>query len=113
MAWHYDPEGIAAILEEAGYETVVYDVVEGIREDEAASTNEQVYINPDGKMRYQYSKLLSQSDSTEHLNGKELSIDRQKRTIVNILCGLSATEELVTLLQKLPGIAGKDDKHDH
>jgi hypothetical protein len=113
MAWHYDPEGMAAILEEAGYETVVYDIVEGIREDEAASTNEQVYINPDGKLRYQYSRLMSQNSSTEHLGGKELSVDRQNRNIVNILGGLASTEELVALLKQLPVIAGKDDDHDH
>jgi len=106
MPWNYDPDALTAILEEAGYETIVEDGISAVKD--AEEVNQQIYINTSGKMRYQYARLISHTSSNSSLNGKTISIDCENRRIVNILMDLSSVDELGGLLWQLPEIAGKE-----
>lgn len=108
MPWDYDPERLVAIFEDAGFDAQSFDNVEAVKEE--GDDNHQVYINPQGKLRYQFARLLDQSQRSQYILGKEFNIDRTKREIFNSFCQLNSTDELVLILQNLPQIIGKDEK---
>lgn len=111
MPWNYNPDALVSTLEEAGFDALVYDNVEAVKDD--GETNQQVYINPGGKMRYQYSRQLSENSASEKILGKVLDIHREKRNIVNVVCELENSEELTKLLKSIPEILRKDDFNEN
>lgn len=111
MPWNYNPDVLVSTLEEAGYDALVYDNVEAVKDD--GDTNQQVHINPSGKVRYQFSRQLSEKTSSAEILGKILDIHREKRNIVNVTCNLEDSEELGQLLTNMPEILRKDDFNEN
>jgi hypothetical protein len=107
MAWENNPELIVGILEEAGFDTIVTDTIQGIKED--GTSNHQVYINKKGRVRYQYSTQKSQKSSTYSLFKREFNIDTENRDIMNIIGELQSADELVKFLQSIPDIIRKGE----
>jgi hypothetical protein len=109
MPWIYDPERLVAILEDAGFDALLFDNIEAVKEE--GDKNYQVYINPQGRLRYQIARLLDQDQHSKYILGKEFDVEREKREVVNSFCQLDSADELVLILQNLPQIIGKDDKY--
>jgi hypothetical protein len=108
MPWNYDPDRLVAILEDAGFDAVIYDNVEAVKEE--GDSNHQVYINPQGKLRYQFARLLEKDQYSKYVLGKDFNVEREKREIYNSFCQLDNADELILILQNLPQIIGKDEK---
>lgn len=106
MPWQYNSEVIVRILEEAGFDTVISQNINGIKDE--GDTNHQVFVNPQGRVRYQFSELISHTTRTASLMGREFDIDRENRDIVNIMGELQSFDDLVKFLQGVPEITRKD-----
>jgi hypothetical protein len=107
MAWEQNDELITGILEEAGFDVIVHKTIDGIKDE--GSKNHQVYVNPKGRIRYQFSEQLSHSTKGHSLFGREFNIDREKRNITNIYGELKNPEELVSFLKTIPDLVRKDE----
>lgn len=106
MAWTYEPEGLVEILDQAGFDAFIYDNIEAVKDE--GGINQQVYINPSGQLRFQYSSVTAESASTENYLGHPLSIDRQCRDITTIIYRLGKTEDLIQFLAHVPDVIRKD-----
>lgn len=106
MPWQHDPEVIVHILEEAGFDAIVSQTINGIKDE--GDTNHQVFINPQGRIRYQFSELLKHTTATATLVGKEFDIDRENRDIVNVMGELETLDNLVKFLQNVSELMRKD-----
>jgi hypothetical protein len=105
MAWENNTDLIVGILQEAGFDTVVGDTIQGIKEE--GTFNHQVYINKKGRVRYQFSAQKSQKNSAYSLFKREFNIDSENRDILNIIGELQNPDELVKFLQSIPDIIKK------
>jgi hypothetical protein len=108
MPWQYNADVITGILEEAGFDVIVTDTVQGIRDE--GDMNYQVFINPKGRIRYQYSELLSHKTDTINIAGKRFDLDVENRDIRNIIGVLDRIEDLVAFLQNVPQILRKGER---
>jgi len=108
MPWQYNSDVITGILEEAGFDVIVTDTVQGIRDE--GDMNYQVFINPKGRIRYQYSELLSHKTDTINIAGKRFDLDVENRDIRNIIGVLDRIEDLVAFLQNVPQILRKGER---
>ncbi|MDQ7824695.1 MAG: hypothetical protein RDV48_17975 [Candidatus Eremiobacteraeota bacterium] len=105
MPWDYNTDLIVAILEEAGFDAIVAQTVNGIRDD--GETNHQVYINSKGRIRYQYSEILKHETKKTTILARKFDYDLENRNIINIMGELKSTEELVDFLKAIPSIVKK------
>lgn len=99
MPWQQNSDVITHILEEAGFDTIVSQTINGIKDD--GETNHQVFINPQGRIRYQFSELLNHTSDTTVILGREFDINKENRNIVNIMGELESFDELVKFLQNV------------
>jgi len=106
MPWQHDPEVIVPILREAGFDTIISQTINGIRDE--GDTNHQVFINSQGRIRYQFSELINHTSRTITLFDKEFNIDKENRDIINIIGELESYDDLVRFLRSVPEITRKD-----
>jgi len=106
MPWTYEPEKLAALLEGAGYGTMIFEDVRGVIDD--AGENHQVYIDASGNVRYQYSRLTREESSTASIAGQPVRVEATTREINNLYGTLDDTLRLVDFLREAPIKLGKD-----
>ncbi|MCL5037963.1 MAG: hypothetical protein M1269_12755 [Chloroflexi bacterium] len=106
MAWKFPPEEIIARLEDAGYDVAVYDNIEAVKD--TGGENHQVYVNQDGRIRYQYSALNDSSSSSVPVDGKIFELDRENRDIFNLTGYIDSPGFVINLLEKAPEIIRKE-----
>ena len=105
MAWDFNTEIIVKILEEAGFDASVTEYVSALKEEDGI--NHQCYLNPKGRVRYQFSRLLDEGNQDIILIGKKFSYDKENRDIVNIIGYLESLDELVKFLQNISSFIKK------
>ena len=105
MAWEFNTEIIERILEEAGFDSSIGEYVSAVKEEDGI--NHQFYINPKGRIRYQFSRLLEQTSQDIMLLGKKFSYDKENRDIVNVIGCLDSLDELVKFLQNITSLINK------
>lgn len=107
MPWTYEPEALATFLQEAGFDAMIFDNVQGVLDD--GGVNRQVYINSSGQIRYQLSQVVSESAALAQISGTEVRVERQNRDINNLYGRLDSTERLVDFLREAPILLRKDE----
>ncbi len=105
MAWDFNTEVIIKILEEAGFDSSVTENISAVKEENGI--NHQFYINPKGRIRYQFSRLLDETNQPIMLLGKQFSYDKENRDIVNVIGNLESLDELVRFLQDITSLVQK------
>ncbi|MHC9541419.1 MAG: hypothetical protein AB9903_18095 [Vulcanimicrobiota bacterium] len=108
MPWQYNTDVITGILEEAGFDVIATETVQGIKDE--GDMNHQVFVNPKGRIRYQYSELLTHTTDTVNLAGKRFDLDVENRDIKNIIGVLEKIEDLVAFLRDVPQILRKGER---
>lgn len=105
MAWDFNKEIISQILEEAGFDTSITEYVSAIKEED--DINHQCYLNPKGRIRYQFSRLLNKANQDIVVIGKKFSYEKENRDIVNVTGYLDSLDELVKFLQNITSLIKK------
>ncbi len=108
MPWQYNTDVITGILEEAGFDVIVTETVQGIKDE--GDMNHQIFVNPRGRIRYQYSEMLSHNTDTVDVAGKRFDLDVENRDIKNIIGELDKIDGLVAFLQNIPQILRKGER---
>lgn len=106
MAWEYNPELLIKILEEADFDAYEAGNITAVKEIDGI--NHQLYINPKGRVRYQYSILLSSENSSIEMLKKSFMSDREKRLIVNIIGQLDSIDELLSFIREVNAKIGEE-----
>jgi hypothetical protein len=106
MHWTFEPEKLAAILESAGFDAMIFDDVRGVFD--GGGENRQVYVDSTGHLRYQYSVLSREETSTASVGGLEVRIEKTTREINNLYGQLDSTLRLVDFLREAPILLGKE-----
>lgn len=108
MSFDYNPEALTQVLVAAGFDALNYDYVEALKEE--GTSNHQVYINPKGSVRYQFSKPISQENFSTSSNNQLFQVEKEIREITNLRGELKNTGDLEQILNQLPKLLGKDNK---
>lgn len=107
MAWIYDEEKLKQILEDAGYDVLVMDVVQGRKEARGVW---EVFIDKGGRLRFVATTTPTPPRGQRVIRGeRRYSILREERRITNIVCQLEAVEELAEVLKDLEELATGED----
>ncbi len=105
MAWEFNTELIIKILEEADFDAYESGNINAVKEIDGI--NHQFYINPQGRIRYQYSRLLKNDYKNIEISGSKFSWDKDNRDIVNIIGQLGSIEQLISFIKEVNKIIGE------
>jgi len=103
MTWVFDKERLRRILEEAGYDVLVTDVVYGRKEARGVW---EVFIDGGGRLRFVATTTPAPPEGKRVTRGqRRYSLLREERGITNIVCQLATAEELAEVLKDLEELA--------
>lgn len=107
MFWVYNKEKLRQILQGAGYDVLVTDVVQGRKEARGVW---EVFIDRGGRLRFVATTTPAPPRGQRVTRGeRRYNILREERRITNIVCQLEAVEELAEVLKDLEELATSRD----
>jgi len=107
MAWVYDEERLKQILQGAGYDVLVTDVVQGHKRAQGVW---EVFIDKGGRLRFVATATPAPPQGRRVTKGgRRYNLLREGRRITNIVCQLSSAEELAEVLRDLEELATQED----
>ena len=103
MARAFDKEKLGKILEEAGYDVLVTDVVHGRK---GARGVWEVFIDGGGRLRFVATFTPAPPRGQRVTKGeRRYSVLQEQRRITNIVCQLATEEELAEVIKEIEELA--------
>lgn len=103
MTWVFDKETLGGILEDAGYDVLVTDVLYGRKEAKGVW---EVFIDSGGRLRFVATTTPAPPKGKHVTRGqRHYSLLHEERGITNIVYQLAMAEELAEVLRDLEELA--------